>query len=270
MFLNFDNIIANDTSGGNSVDSLHTGFTVIAGSVEKTGKFIGSNIQAVMPETLNHTSHEWLLMVLLLLLAIVALMNFLSSGRMLEIFAVVFSVDKWKKYFTENSSQGQGVVIPAVFFLNFLVTASLLFYLYAQNFLPEFVSQHNKFELAASFSAFLFLYVFSINLIIVIINKILGQEVVTRMHLKINNNIWYITGIFLLPLLLIYIYTSSEIWLEISMFVFLLFFGLKMLIFLFAGIKNFPISGFHIFLYLCTLEILPLLVVIKFLSLNVL
>jgi hypothetical protein len=265
--INFDTVYVKDTL---TVPPHIAMRDSVADTVEKFSSFIGSNTSVISPEPVMRTTHEWLLFVLLALLGVVAVINFLSAGRVMEILGMAFSVDKWKKYFSEYSSSGQGIFLSALFFINFLITVSVLFYLFVRDFTPDIPIKYNSLEIIAYISVFLLLYIFILNTFIVIVNKILGQEAITRVHLKINNYLQYITGIFLLPLLVIYIYTSSGIWLEISLIIFLLFFGLKIVIFLLTGIKIFPVSGFHIFLYLCTLEILPLFIVIKFLSLNVL
>ena len=268
----FNSVINVDTLTlrGDAYEGLSDSVTGIAGTIAGNTAFIGSNTSSIEPEPLVHAQHEWLLLVLLAMAGTVAIINFISSGRVPEIFAMVFSVDKWKKYFYESVASGQGVVLSSIFFINFLVASSILFYLSVLNFVPDISLKINFITLFAYIVLFLLAYVIFLNIIIAAVNKILGQEMITRVHLRINNYLWYITGIILLPLMLIYLYTSSVIWLEISLSVFALFFVLKMIIFIIVAVKNFPVSGFQIFLYLCTLEILPLTVVIKFLSLNVL
>ena len=73
-------------------------------------------------------------------------------------------------------------------------------------------------------------------------------------------------GIVLLPLLLLIIYTYHEFFLYIAGGIALIIIGLRFIRGIAIGLSDSKFSLFHLFLYLCTLEILPLAVAAKFLS----
>ena len=75
-----------------------------------------------------------------------------------------------------------------------------------------------------------------------------------------------VTGILLLPLLLLIIYTYHEMFLYLAGGLVLIMIFLRFIRGIAIGLSDSKFSLIHLFLYLCTLEILPLLVAAKFLS----
>jgi hypothetical protein len=75
-----------------------------------------------------------------------------------------------------------------------------------------------------------------------------------------------VTGILLLPLLLLIIYSYHELFLYVAGGLVLIMIFLRFIRGVAIGLSDAKFSLFHLFLYLCTLEILPLLVAAKFLS----
>jgi hypothetical protein len=75
-----------------------------------------------------------------------------------------------------------------------------------------------------------------------------------------------VTGIILLPLLLLIIYTYHELFLYMAGGLILIMIFLRFIRGVAIGLSDTKFSLFHLFLYLCTLEILPIIVAAKFLS----
>jgi len=75
-----------------------------------------------------------------------------------------------------------------------------------------------------------------------------------------------VLGILLLPLLLLIVYTYHELFLYIAGGLVLIMIFLRFMRGVAIGLSDPKFSLFHLFLYLCTLEILPLVVAAKFLS----
>jgi hypothetical protein len=75
-----------------------------------------------------------------------------------------------------------------------------------------------------------------------------------------------VTGILLLPLLLLMIYTYHELFLYVAGGLVLIMIFLRFIRGVVIGLSDSKFSLIHLFLYLCTLEILPLIVAAKFLS----
>jgi len=75
-----------------------------------------------------------------------------------------------------------------------------------------------------------------------------------------------VLGILLLPLLLLIIYTYHELFLYLAAGMAIIILGLRFIRGIAIGLSDSKFSLFHLFLYLCTLEILPFAFAAKFLS----
>jgi len=75
-----------------------------------------------------------------------------------------------------------------------------------------------------------------------------------------------VLGILLLPVLLLIVYTYHELFLYLAGGLALIIMGLRFIRGIAIGLSDSKFSLFHLFLYLCTLEILPLAFAAKFLS----
>lgn len=75
-----------------------------------------------------------------------------------------------------------------------------------------------------------------------------------------------VTGMLLLPVLVFIIYTYHELFLYLAGVLVLFMIFLRFIRGVAIGLSDSKFSLIHLFLYLCTLEILPLLVAAKFLS----
>ena len=73
-------------------------------------------------------------------------------------------------------------------------------------------------------------------------------------------------GILLLPMLLLVVYTYHELFLYVAGALAIILLGLRFIRGIAIGLSDQKYSLFHLFLYLCTLEILPIAFVAKFLS----
>jgi hypothetical protein len=73
-------------------------------------------------------------------------------------------------------------------------------------------------------------------------------------------------GMLLLPLLLLSHYSSKALFLNISIGIISILLIIKLYRSFLIGLADQKFSLFHLFLYLCTLEILPILVIAKFID----
>jgi hypothetical protein len=75
-----------------------------------------------------------------------------------------------------------------------------------------------------------------------------------------------VLGIILLPLLVLIIYTYHEVFLYVAGVMVIIMISLRFFRGMMIGLSDSKFSLFHLFLYLCTLEILPIVIAAKFLS----
>ena len=239
-------------------------------SAHISGTFFGKSGITIHPVPLLHGSHEWLLFLLLFMAAVITLIHFMVRGKLIEIVANVFSFGNIQAKLSERFSFSSGMVLSSVFFLNFLLVVSSFFYLTILLFVPSIAIKFSHTELFFTILLILFIYIVFIRGMMWIVTKLLGLNNLMWLHVQVSNNTEFLTGVLLLPFLLLYIYTSSLAWIVfIAVLLAILLFIKWGQLFIF-GYKTVGISPVHLFLYLCTLEMVPLLVVIKLLGLDVL
>ena len=235
-------------------------------SMPVSDTFFGHSGRSIHPEMLLHASHDWLLYLLLFMVASVAVVQFFGSGKISEIVRNVFSFKTIRKRLSEGSSFSSGVALNILFFLNYLVAVTILFFLTTQTFIPSLFTSFSQSTLFFTILLLVFVYISGIRLLMTMVDFMLGLNALMHLHIQISNNIEMLAGVVLLPFILLFIYTSSSVWLLIASVLLLFSLLLKWVQLLIFGIKITGISPFHLFLYLCTLEMVPLLVTIKLLG----
>ncbi len=230
--------------------------------------FLGNSSRVIQPELLLNVSHNWLLYIMFFLIAILAFINFTIPNKLSNIFTNVFLFKKNNLEFNKGLSFSFGIVVSIFFFINFLLSVTVFFYLIVQYFLPTLFVEYSNLTLFLTILSIISIYLIGKRFIIWLTNLILGQPILAKLHLTLENNTEYLTGVLLLPFLLLFLFTSSTIWLLFSSVIIVIFLVLKWVLIFILGLKLLRVYAFHLFLYLCTLEMVPLLVVIKLLGYN--
>lgn len=162
------------------------------------------------------------------------------------------------------NTETPGIIILFFFISNYFITLSLFLFLSINNFIANLSLVENKYLL------FIIISVISFYLIRVIIILFAGYIFNTKdaanQQLKLYINIDNIIGVILIPILFLLLFLQSD-------FIFYAGIILLSILYIFRWFQTFilgkSISGFsilHLFMYLCTLEIIPVLVLIKLYS----
>jgi hypothetical protein len=206
-------------------------------------------------------SKDWITVVLLLVLIVIALIKLVYNERFIKLFSLSYS----DKYFT-NYSKSKPLIFNTFHFLFFVVinfNISLLIYYSIEVFNPLIISNSLTFFLKIVLVVLLYFvarYLIG-YLLSIVFNLSEHQDYVTL--LKISNSA-YLSMLFF-PLLIFLNYSS------VVMHKFLLIFSLIIVLILsfilyFNVVKNLKInfnSFFYLFLYLCALELAPIIVIYK-------
>ena len=206
-------------------------------------------------------TRDWITLLLLFTLVLIAVLKFTFNERFIKLFSLSYS----EKYFT-NYVKSKPLIFNTfhlLFFSVIIFNISLLVF-YA-------IKAYNLLEFTNDFSFFLkivlvfTIYILSRYLIGYLLSLVFDltehQNYITL--LKISN-LAYIS-VLVFPLLIIINYSSTtfyKILISVSLVIALILFGIRY----FAVIKNINLnfnSFFYLFLYLCALELAPILVVYK-------
>ena len=206
-------------------------------------------------------TRDWVTIILLAALVLIALLKFSYNDRFVKLFSLSYS----EKYFT-NYSKSKPLIFNSFHLLFFIIinfNISLLIYYVIKAFDPSKIS--HDFSFFVQILLVVFLYFVARYLIGYLLSVVfsLSEEQDHVTLLKVSN-LAYLSVLFF-PLLVLINYSSFAlhrilITFSLTVVVILLF------IRYFTIIKNLKLnfnSFFYLFLYLCALEIAPILVIYK-------
>ena len=204
---------------------------------------------------------DWITIILLSSLVLIAVIKFTYSERFIKLFSISYS----EKYFT-NYSKSKPLIFSTFHFLFFIIinfNISLLIYYAIKTFEPAKITNDLSFFLQIVLVLFLFFIArYLIGYLLGIVFS-LAEEQDQVTLLKISSLAYLSMLVF--PLLVLINYSSASLYkiliiisLTIALFLFLMRY--------FAIAKNLKIhfnSFFYLLLYLCALELAPILVIYK-------
>ncbi|MDP2722075.1 MAG: DUF4271 domain-containing protein [Bacteroidales bacterium] len=215
-----------------------------------------------------HISSQFdvLVIVVLVLLAGISVLRWYMPDRFYYEFSVgerfLFSRNKG------NVVNAPGVVVDLFFWINFLFTTSLMLFLFVETYIPHVLFTESDYKLFL----YLFLAVIAFwlyrRIVIKIISFIFMTKPMSGRQIKLDQNVENATGVVLLPVLLL-----SMLWFHSFFLIAALIVALGMQVFRWSqtvaiGISGTRFSAFHFILYLCSLELIPMIIILKFISLN--
>ena len=206
-------------------------------------------------------SEDWITIIVLLALVLIAVLKFSYNERFVKLFSLSYSA----KYFT-NYSKSKPLIFNTFHLLFFIVinfNISLLIYYAIKAFDPSKISSDFSFFLQILLILILyFLIRYLIGYLLGIVFD-LSEEQNHITLLKISN-LAYLSVLFL-PLLVLINYSSfalHKILIIFSLIIALILLAIRY----FSILRNLKItfnSFFYIFLYICALELAPILLIYK-------
>ncbi len=82
-------------------------------------------------------------------------------------------------------------------------------------------------------------------------------------HVQTTTTTVYFSGLFLSPMMLVYFYTQMQFFIYLTLSILILLWMIKWFKVIKIGLAVRKFNTLHIFLYLCTVEFLPLLLLVK-------
>ena len=214
------------------------------------------------PKPVQVVNQDWIYGILIFCIVIITMAKFLFSKRFNQIFKAVFSNRFINQMFREGNLFKERIVI--FLFINCVLINSLFIFIVNKMIIKLPIEDSfsiNLYLIIIIIFLSLFIYKLIISLIIEKFFKTAEPSFLYRINLFLFN---YISGIILLPFLILIICMNSLTILYLCI-------GLYFLIILYRITRIIIIktlfSFLHLFLYICTLEILPLLVIIKIIDL---
>ncbi len=248
-----------------STDSTEDFQSLLSPGIPPAQSFFTSHqlkTQGIRPVLFKQYQPDWILGLLLLCFVLLAWVQVFYRRRLRQILMAPYS----KRFLSQLVRDGDlfSERIALVMGFIYLITTSLFLYqLYELVLVKDAERVLEGFPLFAMISIFVLgFWILKIGLIR-ILSFIFRTRHTTREYI-LNILIFNIlTGFFLLSLLIFAVYLKSVIFLWICMIIFTLFFLFRFVRGFLIGILITKFSYLFLFVYLCSLEILPLIILMK-------
>jgi hypothetical protein len=227
------------------------------------GTFLQDGPVNMVEKVILPSPFDWITYLLLVLIAGLAIIVFLAPERLNLLFAQSLTRSQMKS--TDRTQTGPGIGLQMFFLLNYLATTGLFILIVLDRY-----QQHHLFggyflSLVLIMSLLLIFFLFRIGLI-----RLLGILFETKSQAILQQRLFrttdFLIGILLIPFVLLSIYLDNP-FLTIAGFI------AVFIVHIFRWFQTFflgnsipGVFAIHIFMYLCTLEIAPIIVVVKLLQ----
>ena len=222
--------------------------------------------EEIIPESNKLVNFDWITIHILLILIVVAWVNTFYSKRIKQVFTSFFSVRNQTFMSRDGNLFKERISIALL--IVFLFSYSLFFYLILTQLFHIQMLDLSGFK----YFSFLFLIVLISwilkNLILTFIGVTFKNDIILDDFMLTNFIFNIVSSVFLLPLLIVAIYLPSDLMVEMALYFVLIVFIYRMFRQLLTGWGAINFSWFNRILYLCTFEIIPILIVIKLVMSN--
>tara|TARA_R110001583_G_scaffold56534_2_gene170556 strand:+ start:2562 stop:3224 length:663 start_codon:yes stop_codon:yes gene_type:complete len=213
-------------------------------------------------QNIAHLKNDWISLVFFIILIILAIIKFQFNDRLQQTATFFLSKKKLLTYFNKEKNIFNNLY-QLLFFTVQLLTISLLIY-----FLSTFLQVNNKLSDVKLFFAIIiivFLYFTFRFLIGLFIAAVFDQIYVFKKAAYFKMNYFNNLVLCLIPFLLLTAYSKNLtiFFLKITVFSCILFLLIRYFLFIKNNKKLIINNLFYFILYLCALEIVPLVIILK-------
>jgi len=198
---------------------------------------------------------------LLILLGIISVIRYFLPDRLSMIFSL--KSESQLQRAGDSNAKVPGTLITGFFWLNFIVSTGIFILLLLKIFFEKEIVDLSDYSLLSYiYITLLVLFLYRI-LIIWGAAFVFQTQKLMKVQVATNRNIQFLTGVLLVPVILLMLYIDGNFitYTAIAAIVLLQLFRLIKIVII--GKSSTIFSALHIILYLCTLEIVPVLVLMR-------
>lgn len=229
-----------------------------------TESFLPPSGIAISEAQLVNIQYDWITYLLIGLSFSIALIWYFIPERLLSIFN--FPSDSSSKRLKDSGYNSPGFLLSFFLFFNYLITFSLFIFLVLKQVAVVSYKNISDYSLLFYIPGFIIIFYLFRLIFIRLSGFLFKTKIISKQQQLIYVNVDNLMGIILIPTILLIMYSNTNAFILLGIFIVLI-------IHLFRWLQTFilgkSIAGFsllHLFMYLCTLEIIPLLVLIKLLK----
>jgi hypothetical protein len=230
-----------------------------------TDRFVTSTkneISEIKPVEIAKTPNAWLLGIMIACLFALALIRFSSKNALQKLFQAVQSLKPVAQNLKYSDGTSAAITIPLFLFTVMVFASFVIILIQKFNILPGGYENYSirqfvviSFIIAALLIAQLLFAIMS--------GFIFDAGKISRKYAAASFAFNVVTAIFILPLLMVSLYDRSLTTIYFAVSVFALLFILRTIKGSFIAMEERKYLLYHFFVYFCTLEILPILIIIK-------
>lgn len=262
MIVDFQFTLMFDTISASQHLLRDTSTRVVATDTVITKSFFQKGPVDVDPTLLSTISYDWMVYLILVILLGLGLAWYYFPERVLSIFKIAERKNKIRRGYAAGD-QAPGIL----FQLYFLGTAVLSIVMFFFLLINGFIKTETFFSGEAATMFYLLIFVIILIFYRIIMIRLTGILFDTRdlsiKQMRLYINIDNLTGVLLVPVLVIILFSQLGIFYYVG-------FGIIFILYIIKWLQTFllsrKVSGFsvlHLFMYLCALELIPVLVLVK-------
>lgn len=224
--------------------------------------FLGNSTGEIMPILRPVLTAEWLSSTILLITAVIVILWFLMPNRKALIH-------DWRHPFErpgDGSTRKPGFVFSFLFFLNYLFVIAVFVVLNLQHFGFRGDMASSTIELFFFTSVVVVIYSLSKLAVISLTGFIFETRSAAELQIRLYMSQNSLTGFLLLGILVLIFFTDGVLFFYLGLFILLSSNLIKWVQTIAIGNITTQFKLYHLIIYLCTLELIPLLLLIKLIN----
>ncbi len=203
----------------------------------------------------------WLTIGVLLLTFVLTLVWYFFPERVLRLLSREGSKHKTK--YEDNQFAKPGIILYFLLGITFIVSTSLFIYLLAERFFSDVVSGYTFEQIIVAIPVLILLYFLLRFLIIFSTGLLFNTQDLAAKQVRAAFRADLIQSFFLLPLLFVLLNIPFTVFYFAGIVLLMIIIVYKWGLTLYIGAKSLKISLYHNILYLCALEIVPVIILLK-------
>jgi hypothetical protein len=216
----------------------------------------GSRTQEINPVMRTESNNDWITLFLFLSVALLAWVRFYYPRRLKQIFYASFA----KRYISQLIRDGNIAserITPALGLIALISTTTLI-YGFIGNAIALQISRNSMTLPFLLIGAVLIFIWFLRRFIVKVSGRIFKSSQAIEVYLLNSLLFPMVTGVIIFPFIIAWFFTAENNFLYLAGVIVLISMTIRFIRNLSGGLQSQSFSAFYIFLYFCTLEILPL------------
>ena len=237
--------------------------TILDSHIAQQSMFTTHQLQVndFQPSFKNYISYDWITIHLIVCLLLLGWTRVYFGKRLKQILKAFFSVRQTNTLIREGNIFRERISIPLL--IIYLVSFSLLIYLAFVELLQGSFFDFTGVQLFSVIMLFVLISWFIKNVVLNFVGFVFRNNLILSDYIYTNFIFNVLIGLILMPVIIISIYISAKEIIYFGILLWLLTHLYRLVRELFTGLSYVEFSLFYRILYLCTLEIIPLLVLTK-------